>query len=117
MIDFEEHINKKYIPRKCDCWTLIQDLYLEQHHMRLPDFPIGTDEELSEYAFANIKTEEVEVAERGDIVYIIESGQKHHTGYALDKKKFFHRTENGARIDLIPLNASIIRIKGLINEA
>ena len=53
--------------------------------------------------FCNIITEEVNIAEKGDIVYIIDE-TKHHTGYALGNKKFFHRTENGTRIDNIPFN-------------
>ena len=55
--------NGKYQKFKNDCWTLLQDIYKDEHGIILPDIPIFEDEE--SFVRSNIKHKIVDKPKKG----------------------------------------------------
>ena len=103
--------NTQYELDKNDCWTFVQDVYYDEHKVKLPDHPIMTakDEIATQLVASNMPHCVVEKAEKGCIVYY-RNGKIHHAGYAIDDKKFIHKTLKGVEISNIPENAIIYKV-------
>lgn len=98
-----KHFNKKYELGKCDCWTLIQDIFLEKHNLKLPDCPFAVKEnekEFAKYLRANLILEELKISKHNCIVH--KSGINEHIGYCINDKQYIHRTIKGTKINKIP---------------
>ena len=98
------HFNKKYELGKCDCWTLVQDIFMEKHGVNLPDCPFAVKEnekEFAKYLKANLILEEINRPKKNCIVH--KSGINEHIGYCIDSKKYIHRTILGTKINRIPV--------------
>ena len=50
--------NDRYQKSKNDCWTLLQDIFKDEHGIELPDIPILEDEE--SFVRENIKHRKIE---------------------------------------------------------
>lgn len=97
------HFNKKYELGKCDCWTLIQDLFKERHKIILPDCPFAVKEnekEFAKYLKANLILQELDKPKKSCIVH--KSGINEHIGYYIGNGNYIHRTILGTKINRIP---------------
>ena len=102
--------NNKYELNKNDCWCFIQDIFKEEHNILLPNHPIMTDKtEIASYLKSNISYQIMETAEKGCIIYFVKNNL-HHVGYALNDKKYIHKTFESVEISDIPKNATIYKI-------
>lgn len=100
--------NDKYSKNNNDCWTLIQDIYKDEHGIILPDIPILEDEE--SFVRGNIKHKKVEKAHKGVAVHV-STPKYEHIGYALNEKEYIHKTINqGVKISPIPKNADLYEV-------
>lgn len=108
-MDFIKYYNFKFIENKCDCWTLVQEIFKDEHNLELPGHPIVNNKEIASYLISNIEPKIINKAQKGCIVYY-HSGETYHAGYALDDKKFIHNTKKGVRVDKIPPNAIIYKV-------
>lgn len=100
--------NDKYLKNNNDCWTLIQDIYKDEHGIILPDIPILEDEE--SFVRGNIKHKKVEKAHKGVAVHV-STLKYEHIGYALNDKVYIHKTINqGVKISPIPKNAELYEV-------
>lgn len=104
MIDIQKYFGGDYEKGGHDCWTLLQDIYHNEHGLTLPDFPIFglTESEYPFYMVANMYVEKINTPEAGCIVH--RSGIIDHVGYCVDGKHFLHRTMNETRCDKIRLD-------------
>lgn len=102
--------NNNYEPDTNDCWTFIQQVYRDEHKIELPNHPIMTDKsEIASYLKSNISYQIMEKAEKGCIIYFFKNNL-HHVGYALDDKKYIHKTHTRVEVSDIPKNAVIYKI-------
>ena len=102
--------NTKYELDSNDCWTLIQDIFRDEHGIELPKHPIMTDKsEIASYLISNIPYEPLDKPEKGCIVYFTR-GDIHHAGYALNDKKFIHKTVKRVEIAPIPQDAKLYKV-------
>lgn len=103
--------NTKYEMDKNDCWTFIQEVYFDEHGVKLPDHPILTAKEqiAGELVNSNMPHRVVEKAHKGCIVYY-HNGKTHHAGYAIDDKKYIHKTRQRVEISDIPEKAIIYEV-------
>lgn len=102
--------NKPFEIDKNDCWTFIQEVYEDEHGIRLPNHPIMTNKpEIASYLTSNIPYEILEKPQKGCIIYY-HNGSTHHVGYAIDEKKYIHRTRQKVEISDIPKTAIIYRV-------
>lgn len=102
--------NTKYELDKNDCWTLIQDIFKDEQGINLPAHPIMTDKaDIATYLISNIPYKELKVPENGCIIYFTR-GNIHHCGYALNDKKFIHKTFKSVEISDIPPDAKIYKV-------
>lgn len=102
--------NTKYEYDKNDCWTFLQEVYKEEHNLNLPAHPIMTDKsEIASYLISNIPYKTIDKAEKGCIVYFIR-GNMHHVGYALNDKKFIHKTFQRVEVSDIPPDAKLYKV-------
>lgn len=100
--------NDKWQKSKNDCWTLLQDIFKDEHGKKLPDIPIFEDEE--SFVRGNIKHKKVDKARKGIVVHVSTSKYE-HIGYALNDKEYIHKTINqGVKITPIPKNAELYEI-------
>lgn len=100
--------NDKWQKSKNDCWTLLQDIFKDEHGKKLPDIPIFEDEE--SFVRGNIKHKKVDKACKGIVVHVSTSKYE-HIGYALNDKEYIHKTINqGVKITPIPKNAELYEI-------
>ncbi len=100
--------NDKYQKFKNDCWTLIQDIYKDEHGIVLPDIPIFEDEE--SFVRGNIKHKPVDKPRKGVAVHV-STGKFEHIGYAINDKEYMHKTINqGVKISPIPHNAMLYEV-------
>ena len=101
MIDVKKYFGGEYAKGEHDCWTLLQDIYQQEHDFTLPDFPIFglTESDYPFYMVANMYVEKIPTPEVGCIVH--RSGIIEHVGYCLDGKRYIHRTLNETRCDKI----------------
>lgn len=100
--------NDRYEKSKNDCWTLLQDIFKDEHGKKLPDIPIFEDEE--SFVRGNIKHKKVDKARKGIVVHVSTSKYE-HIGYALNDKEYIHKTINqGVKITPIPKNAELYEI-------
>ena len=96
-----------------DCWTFLQEVFKDEHNFELPAHPIMTDKsEIASYLKSNIPYKIMEKAEKGCIVYFIR-GNMHHAGYAIDSKKFIHKTLQRVEVSDIPPDAIIYKVLNL----
>lgn len=111
-------MNPKYFNRpfklgENDCWTLVREIYQDEHGLELPELPIATDlnqDEVHEAFHNNIKLEKVQKASRGCIIVFRSGRMKWHCGYALNSRQFFHQTREKIATDTIPKNADIYKV-------
>lgn len=100
--------NDKYIKSKNDCWTLLQEIYKDEHGIILPDIPIFEDED--SFVRSNVKHREVEKAFKGVAVHVKAHGIE-HIGYALNEKEYIHKTINqGVKVSPIPKHAKLYEV-------
>ena len=100
--------NDKWQKSKNYCWTLLQDIFKDEHGKKLPDIPIFEDEE--SFVRGNIKHKKVDKARKGIVVHVSTSKYE-HIGYALNDKEYIHKTINqGVKITPIPKNAELYEI-------
>lgn len=101
-MDLKKYFNPNYIQGKVDCWTLLQDIFKDEHNIDLPNYPYaieGRENEFEQHARANLKLETVQKPEKGCIVYV--GGRLSHVGYALNSKMFIHQTVGGTKVERI----------------
>jgi len=101
MIDVAKYMNGEYVKGEHDCWTLMQDIFMDVHGISLPDFPIVGFEE-KDYAdcmVSNMRARKIKEPKQGCIVH--RSGIIEHVGYCLDGKHYIHRTKEETRCDRI----------------
>lgn len=111
-----KHFRGKYVEGERDCWTLIQDLFFDEYHITLPNYPYaisGKNEEFVQHVHANVELEQVQKADRGCIIAFNTKGSQFHAGFALNSSKYVHRTKAGTKVTDIPNNATIYKYKGL----
>ena len=100
--------NGKYQKFKNDCWTLLQDIYIDEHGIILPDIPIFEDEE--SFVRSNIKHKIVDKPKKGVAVHV-SVGSIEHIGYAINEKEYIHKTINqGVKISPIPRYATFYEV-------
>lgn len=94
--------NNKYEKGSNDCWTLVQDIVLDEKGIKLPDCPIMTDYTAFE---SNLKSnffyKEVETPQEGCLIHF-RKGKIEHIGYALNAKKYIHKTFSRVEVSDIP---------------
>lgn len=111
-------MNPKYFNRPFklgvnDCWTLVREIYMDEHGIDLPKLPIATNlnqDDVYDAFHNNIKLEKVQVAERGCIIVFRSGRMKWHCGYALNSKQHFHQTREKVGVEAIPENADIYKV-------
>lgn len=102
--------NTTYEPDKNDCWTFVQEVFSDEHGIKLPNHPIMTNKaEIASNLTSNIPYKIVNKAHKGCIVYY-HNETTHHAGYAIDDKKFIHKTRKRVEISNIPHNAIIYEV-------
>lgn len=99
----------KYQYGSNDCWTFVQQVFKDEHHIDLPDYPIMTKSEIASYLIDNLNLQEVEKAEKGCIVYY-KNGDIHHAGYAINDKLYIHKTRQRVEVSNIPEKAIIYKL-------
>lgn len=102
--------NTKYERDKNDCWTFLQQVFYDEEGIKLPNHPIMTDKsEIATHLISNIPYKIVEKAHKGCVIYY-HNGGTHHAGYALNDKKYIHKTKQRVEISKIPENAIIYEV-------
>lgn len=110
-MDFLKYFKEtEYIDGKCDCWTLVQEVFKDEHNFILPEHPILIDKkDIATALISNIPYKIVQIPKKGCIIYY-HNGKTHHAGYAINNKEFIHKTINGVRIDKIPAKSTIYKV-------
>ena len=104
--------NNKYIKGQNDCWTLVQDIYKDEHNIQLPDCPIFDSPDLwADYlkTKSNVPYRIVEKPFNGCLIHFEHLGIE-HIGYALNEKEYIHKTFNDVKISKIPNKAIIYEV-------
>ena len=118
MIDFKKHFLKRYKLGTCDCWTLICDIYKDEHDLILPDYPYAIEDRESDFAYfvkANLMLEILDRPEKGAIMHY--SHISEHVGYCLSDRQYIHRVKEGTKVQDIPSrHCKFYKVKGVINE-
>ena len=116
-MDFDKYFSRKYELGKCDCWTLMQDIYSDEHKLKLPDSPIillddSDTHEFASFLKSNLDVEQIDKAEKGALIHFL--GIREHVGYCLNEKQYIHRLFERTKVDNIPDRKAIFyRIKGV----
>ena len=93
-----------------DCWKFVQTVFLDEHNISLPDYPICNNEsEIETYLTSNINYKLVDKAEKGCIIYV-HYGDIHHAGYAINDKLYIHKTRQRVEVSNIPQKAIIYKV-------
>lgn len=111
MIKVIDYIGREYVRGKADCWTLIQDIFKNEHGVELPSYPCsidGNESAFKTYVMRNINLIEVTKADTGCIIYL--GGVRNHAGYCLSKKQFIHHTYKGVKVEDIPKDAKFYKV-------
>lgn len=113
-MNLNKHFIGKYKLGEWDCWTLVQDIYKEEHDLALPDYPVFTQskEEFKKLVFTNILVEEVKEPQKGLFVCFSNNGTV-HTGYVLNNKEFIHRPECGTKVSELRPFIKMYKVKGV----
>lgn len=116
-MDIQKHFVGRYKKKVWDCWTLVQDIFWEEHGVKLPDYPSFTtnDEEFRKEVFANVLLEEQSEPEKGLMAHYINNGTV-HAGYVLNDKEYIHRPETGTRVDYLRPAVKMYKVKGVKYE-
>lgn len=102
--------NDKYQKGINDCWTLVQDIYLDEKGVKLPDCPIMTDYSPFESKLKeNFKYNVLDKPKEGCLIHF-RSGKIEHIGYALNDSKYIHKTFSRVEVSDIPKNAKIYEV-------
>lgn len=100
--------NDTYNRENQNCWHLFQQIYEDEHKIKLPDIPIFHDE--ASFLIANIKHREVDKAFKGVAVHV-KAKDIEHIGYALNEKEYIHKSSKfGVKVSRIPKNAKLYEI-------
>ena len=100
----------EYVKDKNDCWSFVQKVFKDEHNILLPNHPIMTDKsEIASYLKSNISYQIMEKAEKSCIIYFFKNNL-HHVGYALNDKKYIHKTYQKVEVSDIPKDAVIYKI-------
>ena len=102
--------NTKYEKGLNDCWTLVKDIFLDEKGIELPDCPIMTDYSNFESKLkSNFNYRVLNQAKEGCLIHF-RKGKIEHIGYALNDKKYIHKTFTRVEISDIPQNANIYEV-------
>lgn len=102
--------NNKYQKGINDCWTLVQDIFKDEKGIILPDCPIMTDYSPFETSLkSNFKYNVLTEAKEGCLIHF-RSGKIEHIGYALNGKKYIHKTFSRVEVSNIPEKAKIYEV-------
>lgn len=102
--------NDKYQKGINDCWTLVQDIFLDEKRIKLPDCPIMTDYTQFETELkSNLKYKVLEHAKEGCLIHF-RNGKIEHIGYALNGKQYIHKTFSRVEVSNIPEKAKIYEV-------
>lgn len=102
--------NSKYKLGEYDCWTFVQDVFLNEQGIKLPDVPVFDDPENESRLKANIKHKQLDKPEKGCLVFV-PTKLYGHVGYAISEKEYMHKTsKTGVQISLIPKTAEFFKI-------
>lgn len=102
--------NDKYEKGLNDCWTLVQDIFLDEQNIKLPECPIMTDYTPFETKLkSNFKYEVLDKACAGCLIHF-RSGKIEHIGYALNDKQYIHKTFTRVEISPIPEKAKVYKV-------
>lgn len=102
--------NDRYQKGINDCWTLVQDIFLDEKGIKLPDCPIMTDYSPFESKLkSNFKYSVLDNAKEGCLVHF-RSGKIEHIGYALSDKQYIHKTFSRVEVSDIPKQAKIYEV-------
>ena len=100
----------KYQYGSHDCWSFVQQVFEDEHNIKLPDYPVLNNAlEISGFLKSNIRHEIVNKAQKGCIIYY-NNGNIHHAGYAIDDKLYIHKTRQRVEVGNIPDKAIIYKI-------
>lgn len=116
-MNIDKHFIGNYEKKVWDCWTLVQDIFLEEHGVKLPNYPSFTtdDEEFRKEVFANVLLEEQKVPQKGLMAHYINGGVV-HAGYVLNEKEYIHRPETGTRVDKLRPIVKMYKVRGVKYE-
>ncbi len=115
-MNLKKYFKGKYRIGVCDCWTLICDIYKDDHNLELPLVPYtrNTSEDFKDF-IVNMVLEKVIVPEKGVILYTRELAE-HHAGYCIDSEYYIHRSRDGVRVEKIPSkDIELFKVKEVIN--
>lgn len=101
-------VNNKYDLGNNDCWTLMQDIFKDEHDLELPDLPIFDAPDVN-YLKTNVKHKKVDNAQKGCLVHVWNK-KIQHVGYAINSKQYIHKTYTGVIVAVIPKNAYIYEV-------
>lgn len=108
-----EYFLRSFELGKMDCWTLVCDIYKDEHGVELPYFPFVDDlnqEDVYAECHKSINLEKVQTASKGCIIVFRSGKMKWHAGYALDKSQYIHHSRQGVKVSPIPNKADIYRV-------
>ena len=102
--------NSRYQKGTNDCWTLVQDIFLDEKGIKLPDCPIMTDYSPFETKLkSNFKYSILDKAKVGCLIHY-RNGKIEHIGYALNEKQYIHKTFSRVEVSNIPEKAIIYEV-------
>lgn len=104
--------NNKYEKGLNDCWTLVQDIYKDEHNISLPDCPIfESPDEWAEYlkVKSNVPYRIVNKPFKGCLIHF-KYKDIEHIGYALNESDYIHKTFTSVAISKIPTKCIIYEV-------
>lgn len=114
-MNYEKYMsNNKYELGVNDCWTLMQDIFKEEHGIELPEYPYcveGKKKEVAQYFKSNLVVDRIEKPTKGCLVHV-SGGTVEHIGYAINAKQYIHKQYRGVSITNIPKKAIYYTVGG-----
>lgn len=110
-MDFIKYFkDTEYIKGEKNCWTFVQQVFLDEHNQKLPDVPIfETPSEWKNFLKTNCKSKIMSVAHKGCLVHVWTTVDE-HIGYAVSDKKYIHKTSKGVFVSMIPKKCIIYEV-------
>ena len=108
-----EYFTQTYKAGENDCWTLVQDIFRDEHGVDLPYYPITREEDHAkayDHFHKNVNFERVQKAEKGCIIVFKSGRVKWHCGYALNSRQYIHRLNHKTTVTDIPAKSSIYKV-------
>lgn len=114
-----EYFLRTFKSGESDCWTLVRDIFKDEHDIILPEFPFVNDDnqnDIYNQCRSNLKLEAVQTPSKGCIVVFRIGKMKWHVGYALNERDYIHHSHEGVLTTLIPENADIYKVLEVVKD-